>query len=57
MGVGGSFFSQMKPLSSNEKKKKEKGLLWFVETVPGWDTDLQLKPYFCIRVITADKSF
>lgn len=55
MGVGGSFFSQMKPLSSNEKKKKEKGLLWFVETVPGWDTDLQLKPYVCIRVITADK--
>lgn len=24
MGVGGSFFSQMKPLSSNEKKKEEK---------------------------------
>lgn len=54
MGVGGSFFSQMKPLSSNEKKKK-KGFLLFVETVPGWDTDLQLKPYVCIRVITADK--
>lgn len=55
MGVGGSFFSQMKPLSSNEKKRKKKAFcdLWKQYQ----DTDLQLKPYVCVRVITADKSF